>query len=198
MGVGSPLVLMSSGIGPSSHLRKVGVRVQLDLPGVGSNLQDHAWVMIAHRAARPVPPARNNHGEVIGVLHSGIASGAPDLQMIFSDSAGREFTGVDGIDHGYAIGVCTMRPFSRGTVRLSCSNNRPIVDPNYFDDDRDMRAMIAGLRMARDIGSASSLEPWRGEEVSPGRGVQSDEDLRAFVWKNFTSAHPSGRHVCDG
>jgi choline dehydrogenase len=80
-----------------------------------------------------------------------------------------------------------MRPFSRGTVRLSCSNNRPIVDPNYFDDDRDMRAMIAGLRMARDIGSASSLEPWRGEEVSPGPGVQSDEDLRAFVWKNFTS-----------
>ena len=185
--IGSPQVLMSSGIGPSSHLREVGVGVELDLPGVGSNLQDHAWVMIAHRAARPIPPARNNHGEVIGLLHSGIASGPPDLQIIFSDSAGREFTGVDGIDHGYAIGVCMMAPFSRGTVRLSRSNTRPIVDPNYFDDDRDMRAMIAGLRMARDIGRASSLDPWRGEEVSPGAGVQSDEDLRDFVWKNFTS-----------
>jgi choline dehydrogenase-like flavoprotein len=185
--IGSPQVLMSSGIGPHAHLREVGVDVELDLPGVGSNLQDHAWVMIAHRAARPVPPARNNHGEVIGLLHSGITSGAPDLQIIFSDSAGRQFTGVDGIDHGYAIGVCMLRPFSRGTVRLSRSGARPVVDPGYFRDDRDMRVMLAGLRLARHIGRASALDPWRGEEVSPGPDIESDEDLREWVLRNFTS-----------
>jgi choline dehydrogenase len=184
--IGSAQLLMLSGIGPQSHLRDVGIDARLDLPGVGTNLQDHAWVMIAYRAARSVPPGLNNHGEVMGLIASE-ANGTPELQIIFSDSSAPEFVGFDGLENGYAIGVCLMQPFSRGTVRLSGADGRPLIDPNYFGDDRDMRTMIHGVRIAREIGMAHSLDDWRAEEVSPGPAADSDEALRAFVRRSFSS-----------
>jgi choline dehydrogenase len=183
--VGSAQLLMLSGIGPAGHLRDVGIDVCADLPGVGANLQDHAWVMVAYRAARSVPAGRNNHGEVVGLIRSQ-PNDAPDLQIIFSDSAAPEFVGFDGLRNGYAIGVCMMQPFSRGTVRLA-AHGRVLIDPNYFGDDRDMRTMINGLRIAREIGMADALNDWRAEEVSPGPDTESDEDLRAFARRNFSS-----------
>ena len=161
--IGSAHLLLASGIGPQSHLREVGIDVCVDLPGVGANLQDHAWGMVTYRASRPVPAGRNNHGEVIGLIHSEKASGAPDLQIIFSESPA-EFSvgkplhgndrrgksgmvGVSGIDNGYEIGIgfSILQPHSRGTIRLSGAHSPPVIDPNYFGDDRDMRTMIAGL-----------------------------------------------------
>jgi choline dehydrogenase len=184
--VGSAQLLMRSGIGPQVHLADVGVDVRLDLPGVGANLQDHAWVMVAYRAARPVPPAHNNHGEITGLIRTG-ASEAPDLQIIFGDSSGPEFVGFDGVKNGYVIAVCMVQPFSRGTVRLSSLHNRPIIDPNYFGDDRDMRTIIKGIHIAREIGMGNSLNDWRAEEISPGPALESEESLRAFVKSRFGS-----------
>src|SRR4051794_28671374 len=151
--IGSPQLLMMSGIGPQSHLRDVDLPVQMDHPGVGSNLQDHAWVMVTFRARRPVPAGRNNHGEVTGLVRTG-QTGPPDLQFIFSDSSAKEFVGFDGVTDGYAIAVCMVQPFSRGTVRLSATEHRPVIDPNYFGDDRDMQTMIKGIQIAREIGMA--------------------------------------------
>jgi choline dehydrogenase len=184
--IGSAQLLMLSGIGPQSHLSDVGIDTRLDLPGVGANLQDHAWVMVAYRAARSVPAGLNNHGEVMGLIRGG-ANETPDLQIIFSDSSAPEFVGFEGLEHGYGIGVCLMQPFSRGTVRLSGADRRPMIDPNYFGDDRDMRMMIDGVRIARGIGMANALDDWRAEEVSPGPAAESDEALRAFVRRSSTS-----------
>jgi choline dehydrogenase len=185
--VGSAQLLMESGIGPHSHLREVGVDVRLDLPGVGANLQDHSWAMVAYRATRAVPAGQNNHGEVLGSIHSNTSNGAPDLQIIFSDSTASEFVGFEGLQNGYAIGVCLMQPFSRGSVRLSALDPRPVIDPNYFGDDRDMRTMIDGLKIAREIGNTSPLDGWRAEEVSPGPDVADEQGLREFVKRNSTS-----------
>jgi choline dehydrogenase len=182
--IGSPQLLMLSGVGPQSHLREVDIPVHLDLPGVGSNLQDHAWVFVGYRAARPVPAGRNNHGEVTGLIRTG-QSQAPDLQLIFGDSA--DFVGVDGVTNGFAIAVCMVQPFSRGTVRLSPIEHRPIIDPNYFADDRDMQAMIKGIHFARELGMADALKDWGAEEVSPGPELVGDSALRAFVKKNAGS-----------
>jgi choline dehydrogenase len=132
--IGSAQLLMSSGIGPQSHLAEAGIDVQLDLPGVGANLQDHAGAMIAYRAAHPVPPGRNNHGE----------------------------------------------------VRLS-PDTRPVIDPNYFGDDRDMQTMVTGLRIAREIGRAGALHDWGGQEVSPGPAAQGEQALRGFLRRKPTS-----------
>ena len=79
--VGSAQLLMQSGIGPRSHLREVGVEVLLDLPGVGTNLQDHPRSMVAPAPARPIPATVSGHGEVIGLIRSDPALEAPDLQI---------------------------------------------------------------------------------------------------------------------
>jgi choline dehydrogenase len=86
-GIGSPHLLMLSGIGPQAQLHTAGIRVALDLPAVGSNLQDHPLTGVIYRSARSVPVARNNHGEAMGVLRSTDDAGAPDLQILFVDSA---------------------------------------------------------------------------------------------------------------
>ncbi len=193
--IGSPQLLMLSGIGPQAHLREVGVNVVLDLPGVGANLHDHPTAVLVYRAAIPVPAAVNNHAEVIGLMQSEWAGAAPDLQVVFVDAAA-EMAGVDiPVDNGYTFGVSLMQPVSRGTVRLSAPDNStaPRIDPNYFGDDRDMRTMIAGLRLAREIGQASALAAWRGEEVAPGPDVTDEEALRAYVKASFISYyHPVG------
>jgi choline dehydrogenase len=169
--------------------------VVMDLPGVGANLHDHPTALLVYRAAIPVPAAVNNHAEVIGVMHSEWAGAAPDLQVVFVDAVA-EMAGVDlPVDNGYTVGVSLMQPVSRGTVRLSAPDNStaPRIDPNYFGDDRDMRTMIAGLRLAREIGRASALAAWRREEVAPGPDVTEEEALRAYVKTSFISYyHPVG------
>jgi choline dehydrogenase len=113
--VGSPLVLLRSGIGPQTHLGALGVDVIRDLPGVGQNLQDHAAANVVYRAAKPMPPAANGHGEVLGLLRSDPASDAPDLQILFVDVP-LSLPSLPGPDQGYALFVSLMAPRSRGSV----------------------------------------------------------------------------------
>jgi choline dehydrogenase len=196
--IGSAQLLMLSGVGPQSHLREVGVEVVLDLPGVGTNLHDHPLVGLLYRAARPGSPTRNNHGEVVGLIRTETAGVAPDLQLLFTDLAMASLSGADvRPEDGYAMGVSVIQPRSRGTVRLSGPNphDPPVIDPNYFGDDRDMQTMITGLRLAHDIGAASALDDWRGAEMAPGpdADIEDESALRAYVRNTFTPYfHPVG------
>ena len=183
---------MVSGIGPASHLRAAGVDVVLDLPAVGSNLQDHPLTGVVYRASWEVPAARNNHGEVVGVLRTKADVGAPDLQLIFVDSA--TVIGLD-VPNTYLIGVSPIQPHSRGSIRLAGpdAGTPPLVDPNYLRDDRDMKTMLEGFRIAREIGSASALDAWRAEELAPGPAVKDDAAMREFVQATTSSYyHPVG------
>jgi choline dehydrogenase len=191
-GIGSPHLLMVSGIGPASHLRAAGVDVVLDLPAVGSNLQDHPLTGIIYKASREISAGRNNHGEVVGVLRAASDVGAPDLQLIFVDSAA-----VIGLEmpNTYLIGVCPCQPHSRGSVRLAGpdAETPPLVDPNYLRDERDMKTMLEGFRIAREIGTARALDAWRAEELAPGPAVVDDAAMRAFVQTTTSSYyHPVG------
>jgi choline dehydrogenase len=149
-----------------------------------------------YRSTRPSSPARNNHGEVIGLIHSETASEAPDLQMLFTDFALAGLAGSDiRPEDGYAIGVSVIQPRSRGTVRLSGTDSgcAPLIDPNYFGDDHDMQTMVTGLRLAREIGGARALDAWRGAEVAPGPDIDDDAALREYVKSTFTPYfHPVG------
>jgi choline dehydrogenase len=192
-GIGSPQLLMLSGIGPAAHLNEHGIEVLADLPGVGANLQDHPLTGVIYRGAQPVPNPTRNHGEVIGLIRTAAApSQAPDLQLIFVDTAA--VTGLE-VPNSYLIGVSALQPHSRGSVRLAGStpDTLPQVDPNYFGDDRDMTTMIEGLRIARDIGTAPALADWHGEEVAPGPQATDDNALRAFIKVSVSSYyHPVG------
>src|SRR4051794_6638952 len=164
--VGSPLVLLRSGIGPEAHLREMGVDVILALRGVGQNLQDHAAASVVYRSARPMPPAANGHGEVLGLLPSDPALAGPDLQILFVDVP-LSVPSLPGPDQAYALLVSLMAPHSRGSVQLRSSEPQtgPSLDPNYFSDRRDIEVLATGLDLARAIGCATALDPWRDAEI---------------------------------
>jgi choline dehydrogenase-like flavoprotein len=193
---GSAQLLLTSGIGPQSHLRSVGIEVAADLPGVGANLFDHPMSGVVYRAARPVPAGHNNHGEALGLIRSHPGAGMPDLQVMFVDVPLRAGTlpGPD-IGEGYTLATSLMLPGSRGSVRLASAEpgTPPLIDPNYYGDPRDLETFAAGLRAAREIGRAAALDPWRGEEVLPGPDVNGDASLRAYLRRNLqTYSHPGG------
>jgi len=192
--IGTPKVLMLSGIGPATGLRRHGIEVTADLPGVGENLHDHPYAFVIYRPARPVPAAANNHGEALGLLRSSAGLDHPDLQILFVDiplvppSAG-------GPESGYTIAASPMQPFSRGTVRLSSArpDAAPVIDPRYLSDHRDVATMVAGLRIAREIGQAKALAPWRAAEALPGLATDTGEALRHYADASMESYfHPVG------
>ncbi|MFJ4848619.1 MULTISPECIES: GMC family oxidoreductase [unclassified Streptomyces] len=194
--VGSPQLLMLSGVGPARQLRQAGVDVAVDLPDVGENLHDHPMSDVVYQAARRVPAAMNNHGEAFGLVRSRPGLDGPDLQILFIDVPGHiPDADVPETGRGYTIAVAPMLPLSRGTVRLASADPgvRPLVNPNYFGDDRDLEAVVRGLRLAREIGEARALGEWREREVQPGPRVTDDVDLRRFVLTTLTTYnHPVG------
>ncbi|MFF4346186.1 GMC family oxidoreductase [Streptomyces sp. NPDC001530] len=188
--VGSPQLLMLSGIGPEDHVRRFGITPLVNLADVGANLQDHPMSGIVYLSARPVPPAVNNHGEVQGLIRTDAQLSGPDVQLQMVDVPLREdsLPGPD-IGHGYTVMVALMTPHSRGTVRLADATpgKAPLIDPQYYADARDLDAMVYGLRAARTVGETTALADWRGAEVQPGPGVQDDEHLRAYLRRNLRS-----------
>ena len=177
---------------PHDHLRSHGIEVVEDLPGVGSNLQTHPTTALVYRAAKPVPTPQYNHSELIGLIRSETSGTVPDLQIFAVDFA--DASNLGGSD-SYTLAVGLMQPFSRGEVRLSGSTayDPPRIDPNYLDDDRDVRTLVAGLRIAREIGTAPKLDAWRGEELLPGSDVADDPSLRRYARKSVASHfHPVG------
>ncbi len=189
--IGSAQLLMLSGIGPRDHLEKVGVDVVLDLPGVGSNLHDHPITNVVYRSARPVPAARNNHGEAFGLLRSDPAVETPDFQILFLDAPGHLAAAGE---HGYCISAALTTPRSRGSVRLASSEpgSAPLLDPNHYDDDHDYALMVTAVRAAREIGQAEALGPWRACEVAPGPAIDDDAGLRTYIAETLGSYHPVG------
>ncbi|MEU3188280.1 GMC family oxidoreductase N-terminal domain-containing protein [Streptomyces sp. NPDC006923] len=192
--VGSAQLLLRSGIGPASHLREVGLDTVVDLPGVGANLHDHPLTGVSYEAARPVPPGENNHAEASGVIpdpeHPEYPAWAgrprPTLQFIMFSSA-RPLPPYFGPENGYTVAFSVMNPRSRGTVRLTgpAPDAAPRVEPRYLSDPFDLDRMLTNLRIARDIGAAHALDPWRLREVHPGPEITGDGALRAYLRDSY-------------
>ena len=182
--IGSAQLLLLSGIGQAEHLREVGVDVVHDLPGVGANLHDHPLAMVTYNARRSVPAMPVNPlGEALGLVRSALALDAPDLQILFISVPVRPPV-LAGPPVGYTIAFSAMTPRSRGSLRLTSADATvaPLVDPNYLADDHDVATMIDGLRLAREIGSAECLTPWRGEEGLPLR-MPATSLLCTPIWR---------------
>ncbi|MGW0812754.1 GMC family oxidoreductase [Streptomyces viridiviolaceus] len=191
--LGSAQLLLRSGIGPERELREAGVELFHALPGVGRNLHDHPLVNLVHRTRRTVPPAHGNHGEIIGLLRSAPELDGPDLQIIFIDVP---FPNpVAQVDNGFTIGVSPMLPFSRGTLKITSADPyaAPVIDPAYFTDERDVKAVLSGIAVARDIARSSVLSSWGVEEIAPGTDLTDRESLGRYARTVFQSyCHPVG------
>ncbi|MEU4926288.1 GMC family oxidoreductase N-terminal domain-containing protein [Streptomyces yokosukanensis] len=196
--IGSPHLLLLSGVGPADHLRETGVEVLADLPGVGGNLHDHVTSYVVYGSDRqppssdqrpPTGPSAEAH-----VLTRSRADVAPDLLLLFAGAALRpRWTGAD--PGGYSVLFSLMDPSSRGTLRLRSADPAvpALIDPAYLSDDRDLDRLVLGLRLARELGGTKALAPWRTAESFPGADVQDDDSCRAYVRKTAsTYFHPVG------
>lgn len=190
--IGSPQLLLLSGVGPGRHLRDHGVPVLADVPGVGANLQDHLKAEVAYTSTRPSRTGGYSRKPL--VLTRTATSAPPDMQMIFLDvPLHPRFT--PGPEDGYSIIFGLMTPDSRGTVRLASADPHqpPLIDPDYLAEESDRQRMVAGLRLAREVGVADPLAPWRDKELFPGPEAQTDDALLAHLRRSVsTYYHPVG------
>ena len=124
--VGSPQLLLLSGIGPAGQLRALGIDPVADLPGVGENLQDHPVVMACYASPAPLPRSRYNHGEVYAALRSPLAGAWPDLHL-FPILLPAAPAGCQPPPAGFALVAAVVAPDSRGSVRLASA--RPAGSP---------------------------------------------------------------------
>ncbi|WP_405653311.1 GMC family oxidoreductase [Streptomyces sp. RK9] len=179
--VDSPRLLMLSGIGPADELRRVGVDVRLDLPGVGRNLQDHPLCGLVYEAERPIPAGRANLSEASLSWRSDAALPGPDMQLMFIHVPYHPPT-MTAPENGFTLGVATV-PRARGSVRLADADpdSAPLIDPGYLGDESDVRRMLRGLEVAREIVAAGPFAEWGAREVLPGGGVTDAAGLRAFL-----------------
>jgi choline dehydrogenase-like flavoprotein len=216
--IGSPKLLMQSGIGPADHLKSVGITPVHDLPGVGSNMQDHldlfviaectgdhtydnyarlhrtAWAGIQYLLLKK-GPAASSLFETGGFWYADPTAGWPDIQFHLGLGSGIE-AGVEKLKNpGVTLNSAYLRPRSRGTVRLASADPAamPLIDPNYWADPHDRDLSIRGLRLAREIMRQNALKPWVLREVLPGPSLETDDELVAYACRSAkTDHHPVG------
>ena len=215
--INSPKLLKLSGIGPAAELRKHGITVLSDLPGVGENLQDHLEFYFQVACTQPVtlyssmgPFARakigarwllfkdglgaTNHFETGGFIRSRAGVPYPDIQFHFLPLAVTYDGSSLAREHGFQAHVGPMRSKSRGFVRLTSADARdkPRILFNYLRHPDDLVEMRACVRLTREIFAQPAFDPYRGREIQPGKDVVSDEQIDAFVRAKVESAyHPS-------
>ena len=174
--IGSPHLLMLSGIGPADALRANGLHVSVDLPGVGANLSDHPLGVVACSAAPDMADGagNGNHVDPVAAVRTDPALTAPDVQILFAD-----FPALGG-QNGFSFFYAPLAPHSRGSVTLVSADpaTAPAIDPALLADDRDAASLIAGLRIARDLAGSKAMQPWRQAELLPGPDVKDAGQLR--------------------
>ncbi|MFJ9910965.1 choline dehydrogenase [Actinacidiphila glaucinigra] len=214
--INSPQLLQLSGVGDARELSGLGVDVVHDLPGVGENLQDHLEVYVQYACTQPVSmqpylakwrypfiglqwlfrkgPAATNHFEAGGFARSNEDVEYPNLMFHFLPIAVRYDGSAPAGGHGYQVHVGPMYSDARGTVKIRSTDPRekPALRFNYLSTEQDRREWVEAVRVARDILGRPALAPFNGGEVSPGPGVETDEEILAWVAKEGeTALHPS-------
>ena len=216
--INSPHLLKLSGIGPAAELSALGIEVLADRQGVGENLQDHleSYFQVAVRQPITLYPKMNkfakiligaqwvltkqglgatNHFESCGFIRSRPGVPYPDIQFHFLPLAVRYDGRAVQQGHSMQAHVGPMRSKSRGWVRLRSADarDRPRIMFNYMSHAEDWIEARACVRLTREIFEQPAFDPYRGEEISPGSGVTTDEQIDAFIRDHAESAyHPCG------
>jgi len=172
--IGSPGILLRSGIGPAAELRKLGLPVVLDLPGVGKNLQDHVlFGGVNYECKVELPAPRNNGAESTMWWKSDPALAAPDIQPVVLEFpfATPDLAPLLPNANCYAIAPSIVQPKSRGSVTLASADPAvaPVIDVNYYGDDEDVNPMLFCIELCRELGASSAFDHLRKREVIPGR-----------------------------
>lgn len=220
--IGSPHLMQVSGLGPASLLTEHQVPVEVDLPGVGENLQDHLQIRSVYRirgAATVNTLYRNWITRAgMGLQYLTLRSGpmtmppstlgafaksdpslaSPDLEWHVQPLSLPKFGEPLHPFGAITPSVCNLRPSSRGHVRIAGAD--PLTSPkimcNYLSTDGDRHVAVTGLRITRQIMAAPALARYEPQELLPGPQLTSDEELRAAAGELGTTIfHPVGTCV---
>lgn len=195
--IGSPEILLRSGIGPREHLEEIGLPVLADLPGVGANLHDHLLVPVIFSTdeEHPVPDAIDAPAEVHLFAKSTPDQAVPDTQPIFFSvpmySEGYGAGEMPGPEKGFTLMAGLVRPQSRGRLRLSGPDpaDPAIIDLDALGVRADVEALMASVRHCQAIGAQPALaEEWGAREVWPGENIPADR-LEEYVRDSVVTYH---------
>jgi choline dehydrogenase len=218
--IGSPHLLLLSGVGPAAQLREHGIPVVLDRPGVGDNLQDHLQLRAIFKVtgARTLnttyhsPLGRLGMALEYALLRRGPLTMAPSQLGLFTRSdPSRERANIQfhvqplSLDRfgeplhrfpAFTASVTNVQPTSRGHLRLRSADPAapPAIAPNYLSTDEDRRVAADSIRTVRRIAAQPALAPFHPDEFLPGRAVGDDEAalVRAAGDVGTTIFHPVG------
>jgi choline dehydrogenase len=216
--INSPQLLQLSGIGPADLLRKLGIAVKHDLPGVGANLSDHPDIVVQHACKQPVSlaskarapgkyltglqwflnksgAAASNHFEAGGFIRSRAGIEHPDLQFTFMPLAVMPGTVETRAEHSFQVHIDLLRPESLGGVEARSADPRqpPAIRFNYLQSPRDREDFRVSVQLLREILAQKALDPYRGAELFPGPDVRGKDAIDAWVRQAVeTCYHPVG------
>ncbi len=215
--INSPRLMLLSGIGPGDELSALGIPVQLDLPGVGKNLQDHMDVYLT-AATAPVSynaSDRPDKALLAGLQYITTKTGpvtacvceagmfvrstpdvpTPDIQMHALPAYVIDHGRMRIRGHGMTINTCHLRPKSIGSVRLHSANpaDPPEIDPAFLTDPYDWEKSLEGFRWGREMMRSKAYQPLVLKEFLPSAEVKTDKEIRDYVkqWAK-TDYHPVG------
>jgi choline dehydrogenase len=218
--IGSPQLLMLSGIGPAGHLREHGITVRADSPGVGANLSDHPAVTVMWHTPKTrglwehagpanlvrwqlmhAGPMTTNVAESGGFSRSEPDLPAPDLQWHALPGPYQDGGLIDPAVRALSLLVALVAVGSRGQVRLRSADPRhkPAIDPAYLSHGSDIQPLVTGIQMAREFAATRPMSRICAAELAPGDGARSESELREFIRSDLTTLyHPVGSCAMGG
>jgi choline dehydrogenase len=215
--INTPQILQLSGVGNGPDLQALGIDVVQHLPGVGANLQDHLEVYVQYSCRQPVSmqpmlkfwrrpfigaqwlflrkgPGATNHFEAGGFARSNSEVAYPNLMFHFLPLAIRYDGTAPSGAHGYQVHVGPMYSDARGSIKIKSKDpfEKPALRFNYLSTDQDRREWIEAIHVARKILTQKAMAPFNGGETSPGKSVDTDEEILEWVRRDGeTALHPS-------
>jgi len=216
--IGTPALLLRSGVGPQDHLQVLQIPFVHELPGVGENLHDHPAIAAfydggnsgrglslatLHKlAAAPFQYLLARRGiftsnlvESGGFARTDPSITEPDVQFHFIPSKVGHIGAKITWGRGYYGDVCVLKPASRGRLRLASAeiDDDPIIDLNLLSDYEDRQTLLRGLKLLRRVLGSPALSGSGANEVVPGPAVQSDDELLQYIYERLgTAYHPVG------
>lgn len=206
--IGSPQLLLLSGIGPAKQVEALDIAPSADLPGVGENLQDHLSVGESYFCTHPVSltdietltnwmkclilrdgPLTSNIAEAGAFVKSHPDLPECDLQFHFAPVHYVDHGFAKPGGHGFSLGPALLTPKSRGRITLRSRDplEPPSIDPGYLGNPADLPPLVEGIRIARRIAAAKAFDPFRGKPVF------DQDDPEAHVrGRAETMYHPVG------
>jgi len=212
--IGTPTILLQSGVGPAIQLHNLEINVIHDLPGVGENLHDHPAIPIHFSAPsvgygvtfKTMPSIlfssleyllkrrgllTSNTVEAGGFARTNKNISEPDIQFHFIPArVGHQGSSIVW-GRGYYSDVCLLKPTSRGRLWLEKIDGeyQPQIDPNLLADIDDKHTLTDGFKILRQLLKAKPFRRYNPVEICPGDKIKTDKDITDYVLSHLGTAY---------